>query len=886
MNREIELEALTNEGTEVEIRSADDSNARQIADIRYFAANGFDVIIAAPNEAAAVTPVIDSVMRAGIPVIVFDRNVTGDNYTAYQGADNDSIGLQAADYIYSKLGADARILEIYGNPESTPARGRHDGFVRGISAHPGMQIVATGIGDWIDERASAQADSLLALHPEVNVIYAHNDRMAMAAGEAAHRRGMKPLLIGVDAAPEIGIRGVSEGKLDATFLYPTEGNRLIQTALAIAQGKDFEKITKLPAASAVDKTNADILLIQNESIKGETQKIADLQQEVDRYWLAHQSQTTVLYASLICLILLFALVFLAVSAYWQKRRREAKLTEANQRLQHQRDQLTQLNEQLNAATQSKLMFFTNVSHDLRTPLTLISEPLRHLADASNLTPQQRAMAGLANKNVHILKRLINQILDFRKYENGRMELNLKETDICALIDEWTAAFAGVARQRRMHLETSCPGSGQLHLAIDVEKMERVFFNILSNAFKYTPDNGTIRVEVKTVADNLAITVSDNGRGIPEEDLGHIFDRFFQVDKISPTGSGIGLSLAKAFVELHGGTLTAVSQEGQGSSFTISIPVRHVAETPVETSAAITKSDVDAELADVDTPVNALSHINNENDAAADSAKPLLLAIDDNTDILTLLTGLLSDKYRVITAHGGAEGLRMACKYVPDIVVCDVMMPGMGGMECCERLKSEVSTSHIPVLMLTACSLDEQRVEGYEAGADGYVSKPFNSDVLLARCDSLVANRRRIRNLYESAVSSSAIPTAVPSLSRKGEEKPLPPKAGQLDNDFYRRFLDAFRAQMSNADLSVDTLASELGLGRSQFYRKIKALTNFSPVELMREIRLKEARQQLLGSDRNISEIAYAVGFSTPAYFTKCYREAFGQTPSETRAGVK
>lgn len=392
----------------------------------------------------------------------------------------------------------------------------------------------------------------------------------------------------------------------------------------------------------------------------------------------------------------------------------------------------------------------------------------------------------------------------------------------------------------------------------------VFFNLLSNAFKYTPDNGAITVSYTCDANMLTIKVADTGEGISERDLGNIFDRFYQVDRIHPKGSGIGLSLAKAFVELHGGVISVESVLKKGSVFTVSLPVTHVAEAVAVAEKYIDDNVVTAELEAIDTNV------------VADSDKPILLIIDDNKDIQKLVGELLGDTYNIMLASNGKEGIKMAAKYVPDLVICDVMMPVMDGLECCRGIKNELSTSHIPVLMLTACSMDEQRVQGYDSGADGYISKPFNSAVLKAKCASLIANRKRIKELWQSSV----MPTVAPDKAQSVQKKEIP--AGDIDDDFYNRFLTIFKAEMGDSNLNVDKIASKMGLERSQFYRKIKALTNYAPVELMRRLRLQQGRSLLVSTDKTISEIAYETGFSTPAYFTKCYRDAYGETPSEVR----
>lgn len=863
MNEEIRREIMFHSDAEVEIRSAEDSSEKQIADIRYFVENGFDIIIVAPNEADALTPVIDEVYHSGIPVIIFDRNINSENYTSFIGVDNHSLGAEAARYALHLLPHNARIMEIRGLDGSTPAAHRHQGFAEVIESDPTAKIVSSSSGKWNYDDAMRTADSLFDIDSDINLIYAHNDRMAIAASDVARRRGLKPYAIGIDAAPEIGIQAVADGTIDATFLYPTEGNLIIETALAIIKGEPYERTIMLPVLSAVDRTNAAILLRQNESLKVETTHMQKLKEQVDQFSLLHSAQTTLLYASIAILLLVSVLLFMSLRAYWVRKNNQALLERQNKLLEQERDTQRSLNEQLEVATQSKLVFFTNVSHDLRTPLTLIAEPVAQLASAKNLTDEQHALMTIANRNVSILRRLINQILDFRKLENGKMSLHLAEANIGILIDEWVESFAQLARSRSIALSVaSHDTAAAYHCAIDVAKLERVIFNLISNAFRYTPDNGEIKVSWNTNdGDNLTIMVSDTGKGISKEDIANIFDRFFQVDKVNPQGSGIGLALSKALVELHGGTLEVESEISKGSTFTVKLPIRHVEEFAPESVYHEKHPCEAADGLDRDTELPAIDN--------SDDSKPLVLVIDDNDDIRALVGSILGKDYRVTGAGNGATGLRMAAKYVPDLIICDVMMPVMDGMECCRRLKSETSTSHVPVLMLTACSMDEQRTEGFDSGADGYIAKPFNKAVLEAQCRSLIANRRRVKNLTESDM-----PTAT--------HTPAPAGPDTIDDEFYGRFLEIIKQEMGNAELNVDSLAGQLGLGRSQFYRKIKALTNYSPVELIRHLRLKQARILLRTSSKTVSEIAYEVGFSNPAYFTKCYRDAYGETPTGMR----
>lgn len=898
MNEEVMREIMLHEDATVEIRSANDNNEKQIADIKYFADNGFDIIIAAPNEADAITPVITEVYRKGIPVIVFDRDVNGNNYTARIGTDNEGIGRAAGQYavhLLAPLHGSPRAIELYGLPGSSPAAGRHVGFTNEFT-RGGGKIVATGYANWNQSDAERVADSLLTLHPDVDLIFAHNDRMAIGASIVARRKGLDNIkIIGIDAAPEIGIRAVADSVIDATFLYPTEGHRLVKTALAILKGEPYEKETLLPVSSAVDLSNADILLLQNQSLLQETAKMKELKTRIDDYWSKHSAQTSLFYASIVILVLVFFSLFLVLRAFWQRKRHQQVLMEQNRLLEKQSleqkrlaETQKELNSQLQEAIQSKLAFYTNVSHDLRTPLTLIAEPIAQLVNAPNLDQRQQSLVRLADKNTKILRRLINQILDFRKFENGKLSLKLTEVDFRKAAEEWVDSFREVARQRDIRLTLDAPDGGDIHLALDAEKMERVFFNLIANAIKYTPDNGTIRVSYRTDGKTLTLRVADTGIGISHEDLGNIFDRFFMVDQVRPHGSGIGLSLVKAFVELHNGTITAESVVGKGSVFTVTIPVTHVSETSAVPDRLISREEANAELAKIDD--DSITSPSAATDTDKPREKPRLLIIDDNDDIRDLVADILGDEYEIHQAADGREGLAKAARLVPDIIVCDIMMPVMDGLECCRKIKAEISTSHIPVVMLTACSLDEQRVEGYESGADGYISKPFNGQLLKARCRNLLANRKRIENLWQGGAAFAAAPATASAPKQGAEDAATQPRKQTVattpnadpDNEFYGRFLEIFNEEISNPNLNIEQLASRMGLGHSQFYRKIKALTNYTPVELMRQLRLKQARHLLTTTSRSISEIAYEVGFSSPAYFTKCYRIAFGETPSELR----
>lgn len=856
MNDEIRREILFHDNLEVEIRSADDNSAKQIADLQYFVDNDFDIIICAPNEADSLTPKIAEIYASGLPVVLFDRTIHGETFTAYQGADNAEIGRQAALKAFELVGPQGKVLEITGLSGSTPAEERRSGFDTQAQTS-GLDILAHVDGKWNYDLSARLMDSLLRVYPDVDLIYAHNDLMAIAAKEMARRHGRQGIkVIGIDAAPNIGVQAVVDSVLDLTFIYPTEGYQLVRTAAAILEGQPYERELYFSNPTMVDQKNAQLLLNLDKTLAQETEHIQVLSGQIDSYWKQHSLQTAALYGAIVILVLLGVVIFLLLRTYWSNNRHRREVESRNRELAKQKDEISELYQQLQDATQSKLTFFTNVSHDLRTSLTLIADPVDQLAQASNLTPGQHTLMQLANKNVKILMRLINQILDIRKFDNGQLKLKLADVNLGILLKEWASAFANAAIKNHINLNVDIDTSDDMTTAVDVDKMERVMFNLISNAFKFTPENGNIAIKASRQGDNIVIKVTDNGTGIAAEDINLIFDRFFKTDNINPQGSGIGLALTKVFVEMHSGTIAVESEKGAGTVFTVTLPVAHAnsESSPVAITGDAGRDS--AELIALEAP-----------DEEVDSNAGVVLVIDDNPDICALIKSLLAGKYAVVRAFSGQEGIRKASKFIPDLIICDVMMPVMDGFETCRRLKNEVVTSHIPVLLLTACSQDSQRTEGYECGADGYMAKPFDSRMLLARCDALIANRRRI---YDAGANIAPAP-----------DKSAPKH--DIDDEFYSRFVRVVEENISNPDLTVEDMAERLGLSRVQMYRKIKALTNYSPTEMLRILRLKRAATLLKTQQNTISQVCYAVGFSSPSYFTKCYKDYFGESPSDTQA---
>ena len=861
MNNEIVREALFYDGVEVEIRTAKDNNRNQIADIKYFIDKKVDLLIVAPNEAAAITPVVEKAYRQGIPVVVIDRKILSDKYTAFVGADNYEIGKDVGQYILNRLHGKGKVLEITGLEGSTPAMERHKGLTDVLKEEPGIEITASVDGAWLQSVAGEKMDSVFQTNKNIDLVFAQNDRMAIGAYLSARQQQLEKemLFVGIDALPgkEYGVEQIINGVLDATFIYPTGGDKVVQVAMDILEKRPYERDTKLSTA-LVDKTNARVMQLQTDHITEQDGKIERLNNQVNEYLSRYSAQTMFLYACLIILLLFAALLAIIVRAYWTKNRMNMELSRQKKKLEEQRDQLISLSKQLEEATHAKLVFFTNVSHDFRTPLTLVADPVEQLLEDKALTPRQQSLLKVVHKNVHILLRLVNQILDFRKYENDKFELVRANMNLRVQLQEWSHSFQTLALKKHIHfvLEVNDDRADYL-MAVDAEKMERVYFNLLSNAFKFTPENGTITVTLSTLTKEeggryARLVVADTGSGISVQHIRHIFDRFYQID-VNHAGSGIGLALAKAFVELHGGEITADSVEGKGTVFTVDIPMTVVEEPSADLvqEPRITQQTVVEELEDMETE-----------EQIPDENKECILIIDDNADVRDYVKSLLKEEYTVIEAPDGRAGLKKAMKYVPDAIICDVMMPVMDGLECCRKLKTELQTSHIPVMLLTACSLDEQRIQGFECGADSYISKPFNSKLLLVRLRNLMDNHKRLKQFFGDKTT----------LSKES--------VSDVDKGFVDRFRELIEENLADSELSVEDLGSKMGLSRVQLYRKIKALTNYSPNELVRIARLKKAASLLASSEKTISEITYEVGFTSPSYFTKCYKEYFGESPTD------
>lgn len=860
LNDELRDATYLHDNVKLHVVSADDNDKHQIRQINAFMKEDVDLLIVSPNQMNTVTPAIDRAYDSGIPVVLFDRKTDSGKYTAFVGADNEKIGRTIGEYIATRLGGKGTVVEIRGLEGSSPAIERHKGFVSAIRKYPGIRLLASESGTWLQQSGDSVAAKMFARGIVPDYVFGQNDRMAHGAWLAARRCGLEGRIrfVGIDALPGEGggIELVRDGVLDASYIYPTRGDIVMQQALSILEGRSYERDLYMKAA-LVTKDNAETMLMQAEEMSHISDQLEKLHGRVDFFFTQYSHQKVYF---LLCAIILL-LVIVAFAAFYRmvmvRRRMERETAEA------------------------KMAFFTDMSHDLRTPLTLIADPVERILDDENLTGRQRHMLGIVRRNAALLLKLVGEILDLRKIQGGKMDLTVTEFNLADAVRLWVDDFKPLAASYEVTIVQKA--DGDLTVKADYYKVERICYNLISNSLKYNRKGGTVTVEAVRRGGSVEITVADTGVGIPKDVVSRVFDKFYRV-RGGGSGTGVGLAVVKAFAELHGGRVSVKSVEGEGSEFKVELPQKvenAILSTPDTLSKHPEGREPDMQkqrkawIEDVDDDIDGnrqgmsstltsggLGYVAEPDGTSA--SRPLALVVDDNADVREYVAHLLGGEYDVRQAADGKEGLGMALKTVPDLIVCDVKMPVMDGLEMCRRVKAETATSHVPVILLTSNAQENQRAEGYDCGADAYITKPFSSKVLLSRVRNLLENRKRLKYVYASGADDEARDEADP------------------DSRFMADFGRVVRERMSDSSLSVETISSALGLSRVQMYRKVKQLTGQSPVEIIRVTRLKKAERLLKTTQMTVSEISYDVGFSSPSYFSKCFKDYFGVQPGEMR----
>lgn len=887
LNDELKMGEYLNDSLIVKLASSNDDNVLQNKQVNRFIDEGVDLLIVSPNQLSAISKSVERAYDKGIPVILYDRKTNSDKYTAFIGCDNYTIGKSMGTFIAQQLQGKGRIVEISGLEGSSPALERHRGFMDAIKPYPGLQVVASEEGNWKEEGGIQAMKRILKQTQDFDYVFAHNDCLAWGAYVAARQMRVKRnyKYTGVDgmATEGGGLELVRDGIFEASYLYPTKGDEVIALAMKILKHQPYERDNYL-STSIITQANAALTLMEARDAERQAHNLKTLHKQVDQYLSDYNSQKVMLIGLCLFLLVCLAAAALIFRGYLIKVRLNETLAKTNGELKRlnvelgeKNEELKRLNEEVLELTHSRLVFFTNISHELRTPLTLIADPVEMLLEDSGIKGKSRELLKMVQRNALALQQLVSNILDFRKIQNGKMELKLYRFDIVKTLTMWVGDFQLTAerKQIRLHLDVD-DLKGSHEMIADQDKISRIVFNLLSNALKYTPAGGEIFVSLKDEGANLRLDVKDTGKGISQDEADKIFERFFQA-KGAASGTGIGLALVKSFVELHHGEARVESELGKGSDFIIVIPreqegdsqVIHndvdIVDNSVNASASTGNNLVDESVLqyidDGDRSRGKVQRLVSEN-----TNRPTVLVIDDNTDIRQYERTLLQDEYVVLEAADGKEGLAVALKEVPDLVICDVMMPVMDGLEFTKQLKTNTATSHIPVIMLTAKNLEEHRAEGYEHGADSYITKPFHSKVLLARIENLLRQRQLLKNLYQG--------------TKEAEKEISEARLEDRDKQFLKQLQAIIQKNLSDSEFGVEDMGQQIGLSRVQLYRKVKAMTGSSVVDLLRKARLAKARRLLETRSMSVSEVAYKVGFSAPSYFTKCFKEEYGMLPGD------
>ncbi|WP_435358010.1 hybrid sensor histidine kinase/response regulator transcription factor [Emticicia sp. SJ17W-69] len=858
MNSEMKRELAFHPEINLEIVDSYSDTEKQVEQIRSLAKQKIDLLIITPNEAKPLTAAIEEIYKSGIPVIFVDRKTDSEHYSAYIGADNYELGKTAGKFIASQFRSGGSIIEIQLEMTSSPATERNRGFHDAIAAAPNLKIVEALETKNGLEDINTHIPRILNEHPETNIVFAHTDFLGVTAYKVAQKEGkVKNLFfVGIDAIPVTkGMQDVKNGVLNATLLYPTGGAEAIQTAVKILKKQPFKKENKL-LTNVITSDNVDIMLSQIQKIKEQQVEIEREILKITQLNKTYSSQRNRLYfisALLTIVVILGAFLYFLLQ---EKQHSNKILEEQNLAILEQKNEIEKVSLLARKATEDKMRFYSYISHEFKTPLSLILTPTEDLLQRKNTDLKEtHSTLQLIYKNANRLLRLVDQLLEMRKLDAGKMELERSQNDLVAFIKDIVGDFSVKAKQKHIDLQFISPFK-ELSFAFDTEKLDKVLFNIISNAFKFTPDGGLIHVSILKNTDKIEINIADNGIGMNAEEKAHAFDLFYRGNKNISLGTGLGLALSQEFVTLHGGEISINSEKNKGTTFKISLPIIETKQVLEEKSTAISyKTTYEFDDSEPLLIKNNSKH----------TFENTIILIEDNRDLNLFLNQKLEKQYNVVATENAEQGWQEILSYIPDIIICDVMLSGMDGFALTQKVKSDFRTSHIPVILLTAKSQIENQIEGTKAGADDYILKPFNQQLLEEKLKVLVENRDRMRRRFSNEVIN-------PNQLQKGE----------------RRFLLEFEAlidkNIKDSTLSVEKLSQELGMSRVQLFRKISALTNKNVADYIAEYKLQKAKILLKEEEKNIAEIAYELGFSTPSYFTTFFKQKTNQTPTEWRNG--
>lgn len=858
MDNTVKVEASLHPEIDLTIYNANSSTKKQIEDIEKMIDDQLDVIIVAPYGSDSIVPVIEKANKKGIPVIIVDRKINTTNYASFLGADNVEVGHIAGKYIVSMSKAHANIVEIKATTDISPGLERSLGFKQIIDQYPNINAVSITAKDL--GSLNNDFSKLLDRMPKVDYVFAFNDNIALQAWEVAKQKGRenKIKFIGIDGLndPNGGIQAVKDGKLTATILYPTGGSEAIKLAIKLANKEIVPKNSTLNTI-LIDSLNADIMSNQFDRITVQQSNIETQQNVIEKQEKDYFTLYNLIKVLIFLLIVILCLAVFSVYSIYSIKKKKKELEVNNDKITSQRNEIEKFVERLKESNESKINFFTGISHEFKTPLTLILSSVESLYDEfHNKSISVKKDLDIMYNNSLRLLRLINQLLDFRKVEDKNFTIKLSKNNLWKFSVNMFKEFKGEANKRNINY-TIVTDNEELEIYFDPNLMDKVYYNLLSNCFKFTSDGGKIEIKISTEKDRVKINFKDSGIGIPEKEINQIFNPFFQGSNNSKNGSGIGLNLSKNFVDLHQGSIEVKSINGAEFSVYLKTGKSHLDESKIiDESNYISDSENGYEYLETELAPSAESLIT-EN-------KHSILIIEDNPDLLDFISAKLKDDYTVIISNG-INAIEKALELIPDIVVCDLNLPEKDGFQICEALKTNMITSHIPVIILTAMDDNNTYIKSLEVGADLFLTKPFNLKVLKQSIKGLLFNREKLRYYYTNNTN-------------KIENDGL----SLIEREFLNKINLILENNLDESSFSVEELASKLNISRVQLYRKVKAVLGIGVGDYINNFRLEKAKELLISTSMNISEIAYSCGFASPNYFSTTFKSKYGVSPKDFR----
>lgn len=864
MNQAMEIQAGFYPEFELKILNSEDDIENQIKNIEQLISEKVDILIVSPIKSKPITPIVEKAFKSGIPVLIVDRKTDGDNYTAYLGGDNYEVGTNAANYLASLTNENKKIIEIKGLAGSSPALERSLGFSDVINSTKNLQVVKAIEGNWESYSIKDSLRNVLESVKDVDYIFVHNDRMALGAWEVVKEKKLQDhiKIIGVDGlnGPNGGIQLVKEGKLLATILYPTGGDEAIRLALKILNGERVAK-NNILSTTVIDSRNADIMSKQFDKIYQQQQDIDQQHIKIKKQEKRYTNQKNTLQLLLALLIISIVLGTYSIYSAYNIKKKKRELEIRNKKITIQRNQIKKIAEEVRISNEARVNFFTGLSHEFKTPITLILSSIESLTENKVLRDNKLLNEfGLIFNNSKRLLRLINQLLDFRKVEDRKFVLRTSKTNLYQFSNVIFKDFEREAQKRNINFTISS-NNEDLSIFLDRNLMDKVYFNLLSNAFKFTPNNGTISIDIlDEVGSNFVkIHFKDSGIGIPKKEIDNVFQAFFQGSNNNKSSSGIGLHLSKEFVEMHKGTIEVISKHG--TEFIVTLYKDNV---HLNSDEIIYEPDIiDSEILSFNTEYEDDSFISQQ--PLNDGENYSILIIEDNPDLVKYLKGKLSSDY-IAHVSDGTDAIEKALEIIPDIILCDVSLPGKSGFEICEILKKDLRTSHIPTIILTALNNKESYIKGLESGADLFLTKPFSFAILAQSIKTLIYNREKLRYYFVNNVHNIDASS----------------NFGSMEQEFVSELNKIIKNNMDNSKFSVESLASDLNISRIQLYRKMKAIIGVNVSDYIQNIRLEKAKVLLQETQLTISEIAYATGFSSPNYFSTSFKAKFKKSPKDFR----